>query len=425
MSNIADILKKPIVKISSLNGISVLVRILGGLITSKAIAAYVGAGGMALVGNFRDFLTSLEFFSTMGMPNGIIKYTAENEKDKEKLYTALGTILLTLFCASMLISGILLFLSAFFSKWIFRDQALQYGWIVKLLAFTLPWYAGSLVFMAVLNGLGKFKQVIYINITGNIVGIAVSLFLMRQFNTEGALLALIASQVMLFIFSFYVIWHKFPGLPFLRFSYFDLGILRGLMAYSIMTLVSAILTPLVYPGIRNHLIKNFSPDTAGHWDAVNRLSTFYMMFATTMVSIYFLPKLSVAQSHGETKRVFYNYYKSMLPLFAVCLLILYFLREFVVLVVFNEEFLPMTELFLWQLLGDFFKVGSLILGYQFFAKKLTIAFIVTEILSFCVLYFSSIFLIDKYGAEGAVMGHTVTFFIYWIMLAIYFRKDLI
>lgn len=425
MKLLSNILKQPVVKIFSLNGISVIVRILGGLVTSKAIAEYIGAGGLAITGNLRNFLTTLESYSTLGMQNGIIKYTAENQQNEEKLYTILSTVFFTLLGVILFMSVLLLILSGYFSEWVFKTEGDEYAWLFKVLALSLPWYAGSLVFMAVLNGLGDYKKVIWLNIGGNIIGVVLSVLLMWKFQTNGALLALTLFQALFFVFAFYNVWQRFPGFSFLNLKYFDTTILRSLLAYSFMSLITALLSPLIYHSIRSNLMSNYSLDTAGHWEAVNRLASFYLMFASTMLSIYFLPKLAQAQNRTETKKVFRNYYKSMLPLFAVGLIVLYVLREFVILVIFKRDFLPMTELFFWQLLGDFFKVGSLILAYQFFAKKLTKAFIITEVLSSLLLYISCTLLIENHGAEGAVMGYALTYFVYWIVLSVYFRKYLL
>lgn len=424
MGVLSKIIKQPVVKIFSLNGISVIIRILGGLVTSKAIAAYIGAGGLAVVGNFRNFLTPVEAYSTLGMQNGIIKYTAESQKENQKLYAILSTVFFSITGVVIVLSTLLLCFAEHISHLVFETVNDNYGWLFKVLAFSLPWYAGSLIFMALLNGLGAYKKVIWLNISGNILGVCLSVLLMWKFQTNGALLGLVLFQTLFFVISFYNIWQQFPGLPFLNLKYFDFKILKGLLSFSFMSLITAIISPLIYLSIRTNLISNYSPDTAGHWEAVNRLAGFYLMFATTMLSIYFLPKLSLAQSRTETRKVFYDYYKSMLPLFGLGLIVLYLLREFVVLVIFEREFLPMTELFFWQLLGDFFKVGSLILGYQFFAKKLTKAFLVTEIVSSIILYISCTLLIKDYGAKGAVMGYALTYFLYWIVLAVYFRKDL-
>ena len=88
-------------------------------------------------------------------------------------------------------------------------------------------------------------------------------------------------------------------------------------------------------------------------------------------------------------------------------------------VILSGDFMPMEKLFAWQLVGDLFKVCALILGQEFFARKMTRAFIATEMLSFCVFYFSGRYFITTYGAEGAVMAHAFTYLLYFVVLGIY------
>jgi len=104
--------------------------------------------------------------------------------------------------------------------------------------------------------------------------------------------------------------------------------------------------------------------------------------------------------------------------------LIYFSRFFIIKLLFTNSFIPVTALFFWQLLGDIFKVASLILGFQFFAKKLTLAFIVSELFSLGVLYFSSHYLILNFGIQGIVMAQALDNFIYLLILIIYFRKSL-
>ncbi|HBK83542.1 MAG TPA: hypothetical protein DDZ41_08080 [Flavobacterium sp.] len=89
---------------------------------------------------------------------------------------------------------------------------------------------------------------------------------------------------------------------------------------------------------------------------------------------------------------------------------------------FTKEFLPISKLLVWQLIGDFFKAMSLILGYQFFAKKLSKAFIITELISLTILWFSSSYFLNFFGIEGIVMAHAFTFFTYFFILIFCFRK---
>ena len=133
----------------------------------------------------------------------------------------------------------------------------------------------------------------------------------------------------------------------------------------------------------------------------------------------------MAKDNQETKSLFREYYKGVLPLFMVIMVVIYLSRDFIIQILFTKAFLPVSKLFFWQLIGDVFKAASVILGYQFYAKKLTKAFIIFELVSLSILYFSSIYFISIFNIEGVVMGYAVTYFIYWMLLSIYFRKCLV
>lgn len=423
MKILKKIISNPLFKVGSHNSLNVGIRVITGLASSKIIAFFLGPAGIAIIDNLRNFLSSLDVVSTLGFQNGIIKYVAENEKDTIKLNRVLATIFITLFCFCLALSIVLFFLSDYFSELLF-GSGFNYNTIFKLLAFLLPLYVGNAVFLYVINGLGKFRQVININIIGNIIGFLLSALLIWNFKIEGALYALLLAPVLLFFFSGYSFYTNFPDFHFLNKKYYDFSILKGLSSYTAMSLVTAVLSPLIYIAIRTNIIEQYSMEEAGFWGAINRVSGFYLMFVSTLFTVYFLPKLSVAKTNNETKQIFWSYYKSIIPVFIIGLILIYLLRAWVIQLLFTKDFFPVENLFFWQLLGDLFKVCALILGYEFFAKKMTKVFIITEIFSFLILYFSSIFLIEQYGSEGAVMAHAFTYSIYLIVLMVYFRKKL-
>src|SRR5690606_31410666 len=196
---------------------------------------------------------------------------------------------------------------------------------------------------------------------------------------------------------------------YIRKGFFDFSVIRNLSSYSLMASVSAFLLPIVYLQIRTEAIENLGIDNAGNWEAMNRLASFYMMFISTLLSVYFFPKLSQSQSDFETKNIFSDYYKNVIPMFIVGAILLYFSRDFLIQLIYSDKFVVLADLFSWQLVGDFFKVCSLILGYQFYAKKMTKAFIATQILSIIILYFSSNLLMKSHGVEGLVIAHTITY----------------
>jgi len=419
---IRTISKTPLFKVTSLNSVSVLLKIGTGLITSKVLAIFVGPGGMALVGNLRNFLSSAETVSTLGFQNGIVKYVVDHKDDEERLRKIISTVFISLLTATLLLSVILFVCASYFSQLIF-DANDQLAVIFKVLALLLPWYATTVFLLALINGLGKFRNVIYINIFGNVLGLLFSVFMIWKFQTFGALLSIIVPPSLLFFVAFYYVNQEIRFLRQVSFAAFEWKIIRDLSEYSLMTLLATFVGPLVYLAIRNNAIANIGIAQAGYWEAMNRISTYYLMFVSSILSLYFFPKLTLAKSNQSTREVFRSYYKGIFPLFAIALVVVYFLRFVVVALLFTPAFLPTTKLFFWQLLGDVFKAASLILGYQFFAKKLTAAFVLTELFSLAMLYGFSRYFMSLFGIEGIVMAHALTYFVYLLVLIVYFRKS--
>jgi O-antigen/teichoic acid export membrane protein len=420
---IKKITKTPLFKISSLNSLSVIVKIGIGLITSKLLAIFVGPAGMAMVGNFKNFTSSLESISTLGFQTGIIKYVAENKEDKSELKKIFSTVFISLICVAIILSGVLYFSASFLNLKIFGNNY-EFEVVFIVAGLALPWYVISIFWISVINGLGEYKKVIWIAILGNIIGLIISLVLILNYKTLGALLAIVLTPAMLFFVTSYFVNKELSFFSTILFKSYDFKIIKNLSSYSLMAIVSSIMGPIVYIAIRNNVIKVIGIEEAGFWETITRISSYYMMFSSTILTVYFLPKLAKSKNNLETKTVFWSYYKSILPLFVIGLLTIYFFRSLIIEILFTKEFLPVTSLFFWQLIGDVFKVAFLILGFQFLAKKMTLAFIISEITSLAILYFASNYLITIFGIQGVVMAQALDNLIYLIVLVVYFRKSL-
>lgn len=420
MSLIRKIWNSSLFRISSLNSFSVFLKIATGIVSAKVLAIFVGPAGMALVGNMRNFVSVFESFSTLGFQNGVIRFVASHKKEPEKVKSFLTTVLVLLFGVSLLLGLLLYFLSDYWVSFLFEQDSI-YILVIKVFAFTLPWQTLSLFMLSVLNGLGEYKKVIYTNIAGHLLALGITVFFVTRLYTLGALLSIIISPALLLLVTFFFLNKEIPIFRGLHPKLFDLKLLNHLYSFTVMTLFTAILSPLVFLILRNRLIDVSGLSEAGYWETMSRLSTYYIMFVSTLLTVYFLPQLSQSQTVSETRSIFRKYYKSVLPVFVVLMIFLFFGRSFLVELLFSREFLPVTDLFVWQLAGDTLKVASLILGYEFFAKKLTKAYLAAEAMSFAVLFISGWFLIDIFGAKGMVIAHLITYTVYFLVLLFYFR----
>lgn len=423
MNFIKKISKTNLFKIASLNSISVIIKIGIGLVTSKVLAIFIGPSGMALIGNFRNFLTTTESVSTLGFQNGIVKYVAENKEDKTELKKIFSTLFFTISGISILI-GIVLFLFADYLNLKIFGRNYHFEIVFKVLALVLPFYTISIFLVSILNGLGFYKRVVYIAIFGTFLGLILTAFLIYKMQIVGSLLAIVATPALLFFVTFYYFSKQFSIYEYISYHFFEIKIIENLSHYFLMAMVSGILAPLIYLAIRNQTITSLGIENAGFWESISKISGYYMLFVNTLLTLYYYPKLILAKTNQETKTVFKNFYKHVLILFSVSLVIIYFLRFFIIKLILTAEFEPVSRLFFWQLIGDFFKAASWILAFEFFAKKLTKAFIITEILSLTILYFSSFYCISIFQTEGLVIAHAFTYFCYLVVLVIYFRKSI-
>jgi PST family polysaccharide transporter len=188
-----------------------------------------------------------------------------------------------------------------------------------------------------------------------------------------------------------------------------------------MALVSGVIGSFVLLEIRTDIVAITGLQQAGIYEGLQRISSYYLLFVSSIMAIYFYPKL--AETNSNSKEIVLHYLKTIIPLFTIGLVIIYFLRKLIIQVLFSSEFESMESLFLWQLIGDVLKATSLIFGTLLIAKKQTKVFIITEIISLCIMYFSSNWMLHSFGINGIVMAHTFTYFMYLlVMVFIFFKK---
>lgn len=421
MSEIKKIIQQPLFKITSLNSVHILLKLIFGFITSKALALFVGANGMAYVGNFRAFLNVLENFSLLGIQNAVVKYISEYQHNKTKLKSVLATFGILLLTSSIAISLFLILGADYLSKQIFNHSEI-YSFVFYSIAVVFPLYIFSTFCISVVNGFQEYKNVIYIQIISSAIALIFSVFFIYYYSTIGALVSLIFAPIFVFFVSLFYLKKHIRFWDVLSIEFFDFKVVKNLSEYVLMALVSGVIGSFVLLEIRTDIVDITGLQQAGIYEGLQRISSYYLIFVSSIMAIYFYPKL--AETNSNSKEIVLHYLKTIIPLFTIGLVIIYFLRKLIIQVLFSSEFESMESLFLWQLIGDVLKATSLIFGTLLIAKKQTKVFIITEIISLCIMYFSSNWMLHSIGINGIVQAYAFTYLIYLVVLVIYFRKKL-
>ncbi|MFS4482101.1 O-antigen translocase [Hyunsoonleella sp. 2307UL5-6] len=420
---ISYINSKVLVKVASLKTAAVFTRIIAGLLTSKAIAVIIGAEGLALVGNLRNFVASAQTLATLGFYKGIVKYVNDFKEDLVKLSKTLSTVYYFGFITTILVSFFCYFKAETINELIFPTYN-NYVYVIKIFAIVLPFYALNMFSFSIMNGFSKYKILIIINIIGQVLSLCVALLLIYQKNLDGALISVAISESLIFLITLVGIINRKSLIPLIHVNQVSISYFKKLSSYSGMALFSAVILPLVILAIRSHIIDTIGYKDAGFWEAMLRISKYYLMFVSALLGFYVIPRFAEINDVSEFKKEVFSLYKKIIPYFALGLLLIYLLRPFIVRIVFTEEFDPVTDLFMWQILGDFVKVLSMIIAYQFLAKKMFWHYIITEAFLVIILYTTSIYFIKIYGVKGAVIGHFVSYLMYYGVILLIFGSSL-
>lgn len=399
-----------LVRTSVLNGIAVAIRLGTGLLLNKILAIYVGPGGYTVIGQFQNVLAMLQTFASGGINTGVTKYTAEYTGDEQRQISVSRTAGTITVLGSGLAAVILALLREPLAKALLHD--INLAPIFLWLAASLSLFSFNGLLIAILNGRKDINRFIAANIVGAILGLLVTGLFVVAWGLYGALVSLCLNQAAIFVVTIVICWRTLWFRASTLFGSIDLDVAKRLGQFALMAVTSALVTPLAQIAVRSYAIDTYWNTYAGFWEATQRISATYLSLATTTLSIYYLPRISELLNPSALKAELKAGYKLILPIVIIAALTLYVFRDLIITTLFASTFMPMQELFAWQLLGDVVKVASWMLAYVMVGKAMTSWFIITEIyfgLQYCGL---TVAMSHWFGFQGLTIGYAANYLIY-------------
>ena len=391
-----------------------------GLISVKVVASIIGPAGVALVGQLNNFATIVMSFASGGINSGITKYVAEYKDDDGKITQYLSTALRITGICTLLCSILLIGFHRYISELIMLSP--DYGYVFVIFGLTVFMYALNNLLISVVNGYKEFKRYVRINIANSIFGVAFTATLVLLWHLKGALIAAVSYQSIMLVITILMI----RKLHWFRWEFFKDKLSRFISGryfrYTLMTLTSALTVPVVQMILRGYVMSEISPTEAGWWEGMNRISHMYLMVITSSFGVYYLPRLSELKDPIAIRQEIFKAYKVIIPMLLFGFSVVYLLRFFIIRILFTPQFVPMQQLFAWQMAGDLFKIVSWLLAYLMLAKAMTKWYVGTEIV-FSFLYLGLGFLFVHYnGIVGLTQAYLINYIFYSIAMILIFRK---
>lgn len=407
-------------KVLGFNSISIVLKIIMGLVSTKLSSIYLGLQGINTLENFRNFTSLSDSFSQFGLQNGIVKYSATSHSIKQD-QKVISTIFFLLLVTSFIFIFLIILNINYVKFYIFGNQS--FGFLVIAYALLSPFANLQFLLLNYLQGKQGHKFVILINSIGYLLNIILSFYLIINYHLIGAMIQLIVVPIILMIISLFIIHKKVVFFNLISIHYVNFSVIKGLLVFSLMNLVSGVLTPLSFIFIRYLVQSNLSADEAGVWSSIVRISVFYMTFVSSICNLYFYPKLSKTEIFSEYKAIIAEYYRKFIPIVFLGLLLCFVLQKVVILLIYTEDFLILRDYFYLQLIADFVKSLSLIFGYLLIAKKKIWQFILFEIISLGSYCLGSYIFIEYLKLDGVYYSLIGSLMIYFTVTYLAYRYN--
>ncbi|KGD80149.1 O-antigen translocase [Tatumella morbirosei] len=400
-------------KASVWTSFSTLIKILAGLLVVKLLAVSYGPEGIGLAGNFRQMVTVLGVLAGAGIFNGVTRYVAEYQEQPARLQALTATSSSIIMGSSLLLCMVFSLAAAPISELLFGSD--HYRQVIRIVAFLQAGIAWANLLQAQLKGYRNARANALVVAGGSLLGVAGYLLCWLAGGYSGALagIALVPAISLL------------PAIALLKsgttlqwrwfIPQWDPGLAALLFRYTLMALMTAITLPVAWIIMRNLLAAHAGWQQVGLWQGVTSISDAWLQFITATFSVWLLPTLAKQSDKQATGRVIFRALRFVMPVVAGVALLVWLLRDVAIWLLFTAKFAAMRDLFVWQLTGDFFKVGAYVFGYLVIAKASLRFYLLTELSQFVLLLASASWLIPVHGVSGAVQAYCLTYMLYFAL----------
>lgn len=365
-------------KAFSLGAVQALVRLVCSFASVKLTAVYLGPSGLALIAQFNNFMTLCQGLIVTGLETATMRLSAEYGADadrRQRLLATVGKVGVGLGLPAALMTIVA---SPWLASWLLKDAA--HAWVFVIGAVGVLAAILNAVLLAVLTTRGQISRVVASNILATICGVLVFAPSAMCWGVQGGLYAS-STIYILSLLGTLVLLSRTTVVTVRDFiGRLDRAEARRIAGFYPMLVFHAVMTPLSLILIREHVTSQLSLESAGLWQACWRLSETYMMVVMMSVTTQFMARLGeVANSPARLRAEVLRTLGTAVGATAAMALCIFFLREWIVRLIFSRAFLPVIDLMPMQLVGDVLKMTGWTLGFVLVATVRSRWYIAIEI----------------------------------------------
>lgn len=400
------------------------IKILSGIIMNKVVAVYLGPAGLAIIGQFQNFSQLIINIATGSIHSGIVKYTAENKNDKDLLNKVWSNALFINLFLTVFVTSIIVILNEYLSNKILFS--FEYSTLIFIFGVALIFNVLNMYIISIFNGLQDIKLFTIVNIIISLITLVIVTFMTYKYSLIGALYALVITQSVVFIISFFLMYKNYKADFFNSdlFEKIDFSVIKKLLSYGAVSFVSGGMMSLMLLMVRHIIQSDMSIEYAGYWEALWKISTYFTMLTMLPASIYYLPKYAELNNCGDIKIKFLESLKFFLPIQLFFGIILFIFKVYIIKLLFTNEFLLISDVMLFMIIGDIIRVVAYLIVNIMYAKAFVLKLIILDIVYNTMLVILIYFLFKEYTLLGLGYSYLIAnIFVFLYVLRFYLKLD--
>jgi len=284
-------------------------------------------------------------------------------------------------------------------------------------------YIIHLFLLSIILSFQEIKAYALINALGSVIVVFTVFIVAGKWSLEFTLISFISAQAAVLAFSLiYCLRKRFVRIAKERITREDFKRLGEFVLMAISVLIFGKFTDFI---IRDYAIQTYGMHQTGLWQSVVKLSDGYMMLFVNTVGIVYYPQISSMILNTDHLR---QYIRGVLKIVTIVsltgLLLIYILRNPVLMLFYNQDFIPAGNLMPMQFVGDFFCIIAYLLTYIISAQARTRTFIILQGASAFFYAGLVIILSSMIGIKGIPYAHAIRYFVLVIILIILNKRIL-
>ncbi len=407
---------RQILKATSIFGGVQAFKILIAIINSKAIALLLGPAGMGIIGLFNSTIGLIGGLTNFGLGTSAVKDVAAANAtgNDSRIATIVKVLRRWVWITGLLGALVTLVLSPWLSQLTFgnRNYTVAFIW----LSITLLFQQISSGQLALLQGMRKLKHLAKASITGSFLGLIISVPIYYFFRINGIVPAIILSSLTTMLLSWYFAG-KVELQPVVVSNTRTIAEGRAMLKMGFSISITGLFVLGVAYIVRIYINHLGGVAQVGLYNAGFMIINTYVGLVFTAMATDYYPRLAgVANDVSKTNTTINQQIEIAIIILAPILTIFLVFINWIVILLYSNQFIEISGMIHWAALGMFFKAISWAIAFLFLAKGASKLFFWNELFANIYMLILNLLGYKFLGLDGLGISFLVGYFLYFLQV---------